>query len=149
MSVRRIELVIHDERFEAALLEREAPRTCEIVWQVLPLEAELRHAHLAGPALTAALPIDRPPVENPYALAIPPGAVLFDVRQQPVAIDGAVLPCELIIVTGDGARMMNWAGFAPCNYFAQVAGDLDRLNALGRRIATHGFTTLRARSLPA
>lgn len=143
--MRRIELAIGADRFQGTLLEQEAPRTCEAFWSLLPFEGELRHSHFIGSALTAEFPLAGMPPENPYALSIPSGAVLLDIRQQPVVINGARLPPELVIVYGTGARMLNWAGFSPANCFARISEGLERLAEVGRRLATAGFTTIRVR----
>jgi hypothetical protein len=136
----RVRLALAGERFDAVLLEREAPRTCDAILRRLPLDGELWHAHFIGPALTFPLHIDPLPVENPYALSIPAGALLLDVRQQPVVVDGRALPPELVIVYGTGARMLNWAGFSPANLFGRIEGDLDRLAEVGHRVQYGGVS---------
>lgn len=145
--MRRIALTFAGERFEAVLLEREAPRTCAALWARLPLDGELLHAHFIGPALTMTTELGEPGVENPYALSIPSGAILLDVRQQPVVFDGERLPQEFVIVYGGGARMLNWAGFSPANWFARVETGLDRLAMTGRRLHGAGTTALRVSAL--
>lgn len=140
--MKRLELLIGDERFRAVFLEREAPRTCEAVWRRLPIEGELWHAHFIGPALTIPIDVGDLPPENPYALSIPQGSVLLDIRQQPVVMDGAALPRELVVVYGTGARMLNWAGFSPANLFAQIADGLDRLVKIGHTVQYGGVTTI-------
>jgi hypothetical protein len=138
----RLRLVLAGEPFEAVLLEREAPRTCEAFLRLLPLDGELWHSHFIGPALTTPLAVGALPAENPYALSIPAGAILLDIRQQPVVIDGKALPPELVIVYGTGARMLNWSGFSPANLFGRVEGDLERLVEVGRRVQYGGVSTV-------
>ncbi len=144
----RMTLTLDNERFEAVLLEREAPRTCDAVVNRLPLHGELWHAHFIGPALTTPVSVDGVPPENPYALSIPQGAVLLDIRQQPVTMDGQALPRELVVVYGTGARMLNWAGFSPANMFARIDDGLDRLVAIGHRVQYGGVSTIRVERGP-
>lgn len=141
--MKRIRLDLAGVRFEAVLLENEAPRTCEAVWRRLPLAGELWHAHFIGPALTMPVVIDGLAAENPYALSIPAGSMLLDIRQQPVVVDGRPLPPELVIVYGTGARMLNWAGFSPANLFGRIDGDLNRLVEVGHRAQYGGVGTIR------
>jgi hypothetical protein len=141
--MKRIRLDLAGERFEVVLLEDEAPRTCDAVWRRLPLAGELWHAHFIGPALTTPMTIDGLAVENPYALSIPAGSMLLDIRQQPVVMDGRPLPPEIIVVYGTGARMLNWAGFSPANLFGRIDGDLGRLVEVGHRVQYGGVASIR------
>jgi hypothetical protein len=55
--VRRIEIDISELNFSARafLLEDEAPKTCEAVWQALPIEGKVIHTDFSGMMLNLAL----------------------------------------------------------------------------------------------
>ena len=68
MSDRMIELALVRRGVvaRARLLEREAPRTCQLLWDLLPLELECIHAIFSGCELYVVWPWDGepPPREN-------------------------------------------------------------------------------------
>jgi hypothetical protein len=138
----RLRLTLAGESFDAVLLEREAPRTCQALMDLLPLTGELWHSHFIGPALTSPLTVNALPPENPYALSIPAGSILIDIRQQPVVFEGKVLPQDLVIVYGTGARMLNWSGFSPANLVGKIEGDVARLADIGHRVQYGGVSTI-------
>jgi len=57
---KRIKLTFIDDDIsvEAALLEKEAPRTCETIWKCLPLENEAVHAIYSGSEIAFFIPDD-------------------------------------------------------------------------------------------
>jgi uncharacterized protein DUF3830 len=140
--MKRLRLSLAGASFDAVLLEREAPRTCQALVELLPFAGELWHSHFIGPALTSPLTLGPLAPENPYSLSIPAGSILVDIRQQPVVFEGKILPRELVVVYGTGARMLNWSGFSPANLVGKIDGDLTRLAEVGHRVQYGGVSTV-------
>jgi hypothetical protein len=131
---RRIELALKVKgvRAVATFLEDEAPRTCNAVWDALPIEAETYHAKWAGRELYTLVPPfpKGPGEENATITPIPGDVVYFDVSPDtidlPVALrrqypNGLV---DLAVFYGRNNLLLGPAGFMPGNLFATITEGL-------------------------
>lgn len=78
-SPRQIRLTFPDtgESVVADLLETEAPRVCEVVWNMLPLEKKMIHGMYSGPEIFMVLDkAQAVPLENEVQLPLP-GELLY------------------------------------------------------------------------
>jgi Protein of unknown function (DUF3830) len=125
--------------FTARLLETEAPRTCEIIRQRLPLSYRFHHSIVSGQALVT-LPSDLTvPRENQRVAGTPPGALAFLVRDEPVLV-----PDEIYIAYGLFiSRGLTVDAKQPVNIFGQVEDRLDALAQVGRRVLMSGAELVR------
>jgi hypothetical protein len=79
------------------------------------------------------------PRENQRVAGIPPGALSFLVRDEPVAV-----PDEIYIAYGVFiSRGLMVDAKQPVNVFAQIDEGLDELKAIGARIIRHGAERVR------
>ena len=116
-------------KFVAVLLTHEAPKTCEVFLNVLPLEARVRQARFAGEEFFFQAEMTGEP-EN----QVPPkwGDIAFnpDVKWKAVCI-----------YYGDNFRVKT-----PFNLFARIVSDnLDELKKVGERIWIEGEEMARVR----
>jgi hypothetical protein len=77
---REIEITIGSTVAIATLLEKEAPKTCDSIWSILPFENEAHPAKIAGPEIYfMAVPrIVIEEMENPVKVHdVPPGTVSY------------------------------------------------------------------------
>ena len=131
---RQIELVLKSKRVRAVAtyLEDEAPRTCNAVWDALPIEGETYHAKWAGRELYTLVPpfANGPGEENATITPIPGDVVYFDVSPDtidlPVALrrqypNGLV---DLAVFYGRNNLLLGPAGFMPGNLFATITEGL-------------------------
>jgi hypothetical protein len=127
----------------AELLEKEAPRTCQAIWEALPFEGELIHAMWSGPETY--LPIDSslriaPEHQTTHPL---PGEIGF------YAIDGGVLAdwpndmAELAFFYGRGSRPSMPDGPIAINVFARIVENLEGFQRTCARIHKEGVKRLR------
>ena len=119
-------------RAVATLLEDEAPRTCNAVWDALPIEGETYHAKWAGRELyTLVPPFSAGPGEENATITPIPGDVLYfdispDTIDLPVALrrqypHGLV---DLAVFYGRNNLLLGPAGFMPGNLFATITDGL-------------------------
>ena len=77
--------------------------------------------------------------ENQRVAGIPPGALSFLVRDEPVLV-----PDEIYIAYGIFiSRGITLDAKQPVNVFAQIDDDLDQLKEIGARIIRHGAEMVR------
>ncbi|MDR7520744.1 MAG: DUF3830 family protein [Armatimonadota bacterium] len=120
--------------FIARLLEAEAPKTCTAIKARLPFAYRFHHSIVSGQAVVT-LPSDLTVArENQRVAGIPPGAITFLVRDEPLQI-----PDEIYIAYGIFiSRGLTVDMKQPVNVFAQIDEDLDELARVGRRVLMHG-----------
>jgi hypothetical protein len=131
---RQIELSLAKKRVRAVatLLDDEAPRTCQLVWDALPLQGDTYHAKWAGRELYTLVPPlgPSPGEENAVIMPIPGDVLYFDVS--PASID---LPLalrrkypqglvDLAVFYGRNNLLLGPAGFMPGNLFATITDGL-------------------------
>ncbi len=135
----------HDVSATADLLATEAPGTCALVWDRLPLEGRLVHGMYSGPELFIVLP-DGPPVapENQVQRALP-GEVGYWHNEGGTHASAPEEVAELVFVYDRGASIKGSDGSDSwVNLFARIRMDeAEDFLALCRRYRTEGPWTLR------
>ena len=125
--------------FIARLLADEAPKTCATIKSRLPFEYLFQQSIVSGQAMVALpsdLTVER---ENQRVAGIPPGALSFLVKDEPVLV-----PDEIYIAYGIFiSRGLTLDAKQPVNVFAQIDDDLDELKEIGARIIRHGAEMVR------
>ncbi|MDR7419383.1 MAG: DUF3830 family protein [Armatimonadota bacterium] len=138
MSLIRIEFE-RGGTFHARLLEDEAPKTCGRIKAHLPFAYRFHHSIVSGQALVTLPPDLTMPRENQRVAGIPPGALSFLVRDEPVLV-----PDEIYIAYGIFiSRGLTLDAKQPVNVFAQIDDSLEDLRAVGRRVLMQGAETVR------
>ncbi len=144
----RLTFVETGESAVAELLDDEAPRTCRLVWEMLPVEHDLIHGRYSGMEAFVLLDEGQPAPDEKRTRLPLPGEILYwsDVgsavtsNSQPVA--------EILFAFGRGVTLRGpegVPGFA--NLFARIPGDwkydwVEFAQACGR-IRTQGSQALR------
>jgi hypothetical protein len=120
--------------FFARLLEDEAPKTCATIKSRLPFEYRFQQSIVSGQAMVAIPPDLTVERENQRVAGIPPGALSFLVRDEPVLV-----PDEIYIAYGIFiSRGLTVDAKQPVNVFAQIDDALDELREIGARVIHHG-----------
>jgi hypothetical protein len=127
----------------ARLLDEDAPRTCDIVWDLLPLKGEIYHAKYARNEVYTFIPPPgvHPGLENPTITPIPGDVcyIPFAAGQLPARSYGyseeegaAGLPdiVDLALFYGRNNLLLNAdIGFVPANVFASVTENFEGIAA--------------------
>ena len=125
--------------FKARLLEDEAPKTCTTIKNRLPFEYLFQQSIVSGQVMVAIPPDLTMERENQRVAGIPPGALSFLVRDEPVLV-----PDEIYIAYGIFiSRGLTIDAKQPVNVFAQIDDGLDELKEIGSRIIRHGSEIVR------
>jgi len=123
----------------AELLEKDAPRTCEAVWNALPLEGPAQHAKYARNEVYAMVPRFTTTAvgqENPTVTPIPGDVVFFDFpggmldRSFKEDVGVAALPgvIDLAIFYGRNNLLLNGdVGWVPGNVYGTIVEGLDAM----------------------
>ena len=120
--------------FYARLLESEAPKTCATILSRLPFEYQFYNSIVSGQALVALPPDLTVERENQRVAGIPPGALSFLVKDEPVLVpDEIYISYGIFISRGLTVDMKQ-----PVNVFAQIDDDLESLAACCRRVLMEG-----------
>jgi len=149
-SGKKIEIVIGDERFEAVLLDKRAPKTCKAILSILPHESVTWHQFWSGSGLQVhddtlremaeehgLWPTTNFPDygENPSIFGCP-----GDIGFYPVG--------HGIFITYGKSRFYGPPeGVEPTYIFAEIKDGLDRLYEVGREIGRHGERNVSLREL--
>lgn len=146
---RRIEILLEPRgiRAVAELLDEEAPKTCEAVWQGLPQSGPIWHAKFANNEifiLTPPFAPEEPGRENGTVFPIPGDLLYFfippgspvpaEVREQANAT-GLV---DLALFYGRNNYLHGPEGHMPGNLFATITEGLKPLAAACQEIWRHG-----------
>ncbi|MDE2820244.1 MAG: DUF3830 family protein [Chloroflexota bacterium] len=124
--------------FYARLLEAEAPKTCGTILSRLPFEYQFYHSIVSGQALVALPPDLTVERENQRVAGIPPGALSFLVKDEPVLV-----PDEIYIAYGIFiSRGLTVDMKQPVNVFAQIDAELESLATCCRRVLMEGAETI-------
>jgi Protein of unknown function (DUF3830) len=125
----------------ARLLDDEAPRTCEAVWNALPLAGDAFHAKYARNEVYAMVPrFAQEPIgpENTTVTPIPGDVMYFDFAagmldrayREHVGIDGMPGVVDLAIFYGRNNLLINGdQGWVPGNVFASIVEGLPEMAA--------------------
>ena len=125
--------------FTARLLEDEAPKTCATIKSRLPFEYLFQQSIVSGQTMVAIPPDLTVERENQRVAGIPPGALSFLVKDEPMRV-----PDEIYIAYGIFiSRGLTVDAKQPVNVFAQIDDDLDELKEIGARIIRHGAEMVR------
>ncbi|MFD0855386.1 DUF3830 family protein [Actinomadura adrarensis] len=123
----------------AELLEKDAPRTCEAVWQALPQGGDAYHAKYArNEVYTMVERFSDQPIgqENPTVTPIPGDVVYFDFHggmldrsfKEEKGIDGLPGVVDLAIFYGRNNLLLNGdVGWVPGNVYGTIVDGLDRM----------------------
>ena len=144
----RLSFVTTGESVIAEMLDDEAPRTCELVWDLLPVEHELIHGRYSGREAFVLLDDAQPaPVEKRTQLPLPGEILYWSDPGAAVTSDGAPV-AEILFAFGRGVTLRGPEGVPSfANLFARIPGDwkydwVDFAAAAGR-IRTAGTQPLR------
>jgi hypothetical protein len=125
--------------FTAKLLEDEAPKTCKTIKERLPFEYRFHQSIVSGQAIVTLPPDLTVERENQRVAGIPPGALSFLVKDEPVLV-----PDEIYIAYGIFiSRGLTVDAKQPVNVFAQIEENLDELKKIGQRIVLEGAEMVR------
>jgi hypothetical protein len=126
----------------AEMLEKEAPSTCEAIWNALPVSGESHHAIYSGSEAVLILP---------EMVRIEPENATADVSTGDVGY-AWFLPGSSATVEREfseicwfyhwDARPSMWEGPAPVSIFARILGDADPFYAVCRRMRREGVKPL-------
>lgn len=123
---RRIRLSYPDtgESVVADLLEAEAPKLCDMIWQMLPLQYKTIHGMYSGAEVFVLLDEPRPsPNENLVQLPLP-GEVLYFYDNTGNATNAKPEVSEICFVYNRGVILKGAEGVPTyCSLFARVPGD--------------------------
>jgi hypothetical protein len=122
----------------ARLLDEEAPRTCDTVWDALPLEGDVFHAKYARNEIYTFVetPHTDPGMENPTITPIPGDIcyIPFTAGQlssgaygyrKDEAVAGAATVVDIALFYGRNNLLLNAdIGFVPANVFATIEENL-------------------------
>lgn len=120
----------------AELLEKDAPRTCDVVWNSLPQGGDIYHAKYARNEVYAMVPrfaAEEPGQENPTVTPIPGDVVYFsfdggmlDRRfKEEKGIDALPGVIDLAIFYGRNNLLLNGdVGWVPGNVYASIVEGL-------------------------
>jgi hypothetical protein len=121
--------------FYARLLEKEAPKTCEVILNKLPFEYRFQQSIVSGHAVVCIPPDLTVEPENQRTIGIPAGGLSFLVQDPPRNV-----PDEIYIAYGPYfvSRCSYIEMQQPVNVFAQIDENLDELRKVGSRVLLEG-----------
>ena len=120
----RMTFVDSGESVVAELLDDEAPATCQLVWDMLPLEHDLYHGRYSGMESFVVLDEATPaPAERRCHMPLP-GELLYW-RDEGTAVTSSGDPvAEIVLAFGRGVRLGGPEGMPSfANLFARIPGD--------------------------
>ena len=138
----------------AELLDADAPRTCEAVWNALPQVGPVHHAKYARNEIYTMVPRfaeDEPGQENPTVTPIPGDVVYFPFEKWEMAnaaygysADSAQREAEHIVDLALFYERNNLllnpdVGWVPGNVFATIVKGLDEIAAAAQDLWRRGF----------
>ena len=149
-SGKKIEIVIGDERFEAVLLDKRAPKTCRAILSILPHESVTWHQFWSGSGLQVHDDTLREMAEEH---GLWPTANFPDYGENPSIFgcpgDIGFYPVGhgIFITYGKSRFYGPPEGVEPTYIFAEIKDGLDRLYEVGREIGRHGERNISLREL--
>src|SRR5438874_143298 len=120
----RLTFPARGESVLAELLDDEAPKVCELVWSMLPVETKAIHGMYSGAEVFVMVDKPQPaPVENLVQLPLP-GEILY-FFDPGVGATGAKKPVgEIVLAYGRGVVLRAHEGVPThCALFARIRGD--------------------------
>ena len=123
---RRLKLTFPEtqESVYAEILDSEAPRVCELVWERLPLKSKAIHGMYSGAEVFALIENPAPaPAENLVQLPLP-GEILYFFDEGRGAVGARNPVGEICLVYGRGVVLRGHEGIATqASLFARIPGD--------------------------
>lgn len=145
MSERRIALSFPDEGIvvEAVLLEKEAPKTCKVIWENLPLEGRAHHAIYSGSEIAMRIDYSIYCEQENATSRVLPGEVAYYFEQA-----GRLLPypegvSEVCIFYDRDSCPSMPDGPVAVNIFARIVENFDEFKALCYRMRIEGAKRMR------
>jgi hypothetical protein len=139
---RRITITLGKARAVAELLEDDAPKTCDLIWNMLPLEGITGHSIDSGKEVL--MNLDREPGFFPENQTIHelPGDVIF--YYKPTVPPPATLPKPVISFIYDrDTQIRSLHGTVPVNLFAHIVEGLEQLANEAVRMKKEGYEPMR------
>lgn len=136
--VKEIEIVIDGHVFTARLLENLAPKTCETIYNALPIDSDSSrdggavHSAWSGEVIMIRWDFDK------LLLKIPTENQTIYAREGCVACHDMLAPLNEIYVVYRYGYFHNWRGPNPYNEFAKITDKLDELAEVGQCIQREG-----------
>lgn len=140
--MRKIRIEFPDERVSvtARMMEDQAPKTCQGIWDRLPLEGKIIHAQWSGPEVAMILDSSvRLEPENQVHRGIMPGDVAYAFLEGGEYMGEDEDLAEIAIFYGRGAVPSMMRGPVPVNLFAHIDEDLTALHDVCFRTRTEGL----------
>ena len=140
-----ISLTKRNVRGVATFLEEDAPRTCDAVWNALPLEGDAYHARWAGREVyTLVPPFDTDPgKENGTILPIAGDLLYFEIPAASIDIPPERRTgqpfIDIALFYGRNNFLLGPAGYSPGNLFATISENLEGLAEACESIWREGF----------
>lgn len=144
----RLTFIGTGESVTAEMLDEEAPKTCQMVWERLPFEQDLIHGRYSGMELFVLLDHPHPaPAENQTQLPLP-GEILYWYADDTSVTGGGKPVAEICIIYGRGVTLRGPEGMpSHGNLFARIPGDWKYdwipFRDASRRVRTGGPARLR------
>jgi hypothetical protein len=140
-----LRIVEHDVSAVADLLDEQAPETCALIWDALPVEGGLVHGMFSGPELFVVLPgFPAVTAQNQVCRALP-GDVGYWHLEGGLHASAPDEVAELVFVYDRGVEIKGSDGQPSwVNLFAQIRlAEADDFLAVCKRYRTEGPWTLR------
>lgn len=120
----RLTLVSTGEFALAEMLDDEAPRTCQLVWEMLPVEHDLIHGRYSGCEAFVLLDgVRAAPDENRTQLPLP-GEICYWTDAGSAVTSGAEPVAEILFAFDRGVTIRGAEGVPTfANLFARIPGD--------------------------
>ena len=144
-SGKQIELEIDRVTLVADLLDNRAPRTCAMIWDVLPLEEPISHQQWSGSGLQVHGSRLR---EATRKAGLWPDPMYPDYGENPFIygcrgeLSFHPISPGLFITYGKSVFSGPEYGVLPSYIFGEINQDLDKLREIGRKIAREGRTEI-------
>jgi hypothetical protein len=158
---RQIEIIFvnRNVRGVATLLDDAAPRTCEAVWNALPIEGGTQHARWAGREVYVLVPplATDPGQENATIFPIPGDLLFFTVSASSIDVPPERRTgkpfVDIALFYGRNSHLLGPDGYMPGNLFATVTENLEGLakacESIFREGAAHERMLIRRLERPA
>ena len=120
----RLSFLATGKSVRAEFLDDEAPRVCELVWNMLPVETKALHGMYSGAEIFAIVDQPQPaPAENLVQLPLP-GEILYFYDPGMGAVGARKPVGEIAVVYGRGVTLRAHEGVpTQCALFARIPGD--------------------------
>jgi hypothetical protein len=132
--MRRLNVDIGGTKFSAAVQTEKAPKTCEMLSRLLPIEAEVMHSRFAGESVWFNMKgTPQLDYEN-HTSYLSKGEMVY----YPGSIHG-----NGILIAYGGAVFNSKVGLLAANHFASITSDLDILAETGMKLLREGAKPVR------